>query len=338
MSLPYRLIMAAGVALLSTLPLPAWAAEFTADVNAQAVANFEIGTSKTVFGQLEFVGGLVMVSSDRHFGALSSFRFIDGDAENAGTRFAAVADTGYFITGAIQRDADGKPIGMSPLSFTELRDLKGNISKAKWETDSESLIIEGDKAIIGFERVPRISVYAFDGTSVGEVIETIKQPIPRRELRGNQGFEAIALAPDNGPLGGAVVVLSEGSVDKAGNLLAAVTSGPRGGMFTVVRRDDFKITDADFLPSGNLLLLERSFSMATGVRMRLRQIAVDTIKPGAIVDGDILINASMAYQIDNMEGLDVWQAADGTTRLSMISDDNKSILQRNMYLEFVLRD
>jgi hypothetical protein len=49
-----------------------------------------------------------------------------------------------------------------------------------------------------------------------------------------------------------------------------------------------------------------------------------------------MLEADMRYQIDNMEGLDIWQAPDGTTRLSLVSDDNKSILQRNLYLEFAL--
>ena len=44
----------------------------------------------------------------------------------------------------------------------------------------------------------------------------------------------------------------------------------------------------------------------------------------------------MSYQIDNMEGLDVWRRGDGALIVSIISDDNHSILQRNLYLEFKL--
>ena len=44
----------------------------------------------------------------------------------------------------------------------------------------------------------------------------------------------------------------------------------------------------------------------------------------------------MAYQIDNMEAMDVWQRADGAVMVSLMSDDNHSILQRNLYLEFIL--
>jgi hypothetical protein len=44
----------------------------------------------------------------------------------------------------------------------------------------------------------------------------------------------------------------------------------------------------------------------------------------------------MSYQIDNMEGLDVWRRADGVLMVSIVSDDNQSLLQRNLYLEFRL--
>ena len=46
----------------------------------------------------------------------------------------------------------------------------------------------------------------------------------------------------------------------------------------------------------------------------------------------------MGYQIDNMEGLDVWRAHDGMLMVSLVSDDNHSMLQRNLYLEFILHD
>jgi hypothetical protein len=44
----------------------------------------------------------------------------------------------------------------------------------------------------------------------------------------------------------------------------------------------------------------------------------------------------MSYQIDNMEGMDVWRRDDGALMVSIVSDDNQSLLQRNLYLEFRL--
>jgi hypothetical protein len=55
------------------------------------------------------------------------------------------------------------------------------------------------------------------------------------------------------------------------------------------------------------------------------------------VDGRIIFEANADDQIDNMEGLDAFRAPDGTIHLIMVSDDNHSILQRNLMLEFRLR-
>jgi hypothetical protein len=72
--------------------------------------------------------------------------------------------------------------------------------------------------------------------------------------------------------------------------------------------------------------------------MRLRRIYGEAIARGSVADGPILFQADMAYQIDNMEAMDVWQRSDGALMVSLMSDDNHSILQRNLYLEFILHD
>jgi hypothetical protein len=56
------------------------------------------------------------------------------------------------------------------------------------------------------------------------------------------------------------------------------------------------------------------------------------------VDGEELIVAGMRTQIDNMEGIDAISAPDGTTHLILVSDDNHSLLQRNVMLEFQLNN
>jgi hypothetical protein len=71
--------------------------------------------------------------------------------------------------------------------------------------------------------------------------------------------------------------------------------------------------------------------------VRIVRIAGGDIKPGALVDGKTIFEADAGEQIDNMEGLDAFRAADGSIHLIMVSDDNHSILQRNLMLEFRLR-
>jgi hypothetical protein len=110
------------------------------------------------------------------------------------------------------------------------------------------------------------------------------------------------------------------------------------GSFEIVPHDGFDISSARFLPGGDLILLERRFAPATGIALRIRRIAGETIRLGALVDGDYLLDAGMTSQIDNMEGLAIHVDQAGRTILTLISDDNFSPLQRTLLLQFALTD
>ncbi len=301
------------------------------EVSARPITQFRIGSEEKQFGPLEFVGGLEMTSYSRDFGGLSAFRFLE-----PGGDFIGVADTGFWFFGAIVHDEAGRPSGVTDFRMQQMVDEAGRPIGEKWLVDAEGLAVKDGIATVGFERNHRIARFRIDPEYMKAPFGQLDFLVPARELRMNRGFETVVHAPADSPLKGALVVVSEKSLDKKGNMFAAVLDGPRKGVFTVRRDGDFDITDGAFLPGGDLLLLERSFSMARGVRMRLRRITGDTIGKGLLADGPVLLDADMSYQIDNMEGLDVWQRADGATMVSLISDDNHSILQRNLYLEFIL--
>jgi hypothetical protein len=86
------------------------------------------------------------------------------------------------------------------------------------------------------------------------------------------------------------------------------------------------------------LVLERRFSWARGLAIRIRAVPFTAIKPGALVDGPELFIADMGQQIDNMEGLSVHRDASGALVLTLISDDNFSPLQRTLLLQFTLAE
>ena len=113
--------------------------------------------------------------------------------------------------------------------------------------------------------------------------------IPANELRLNRGFETVTRANPYGQHEGGLVVVSEKSLDKNGNIFAAIIEGPHKGIFTIKRSGDFDITDGAFLPDGDLLLLERSFTVAEGVKMRLRRISGEIVAKGAVADGPIAV-------------------------------------------------
>jgi hypothetical protein len=319
---------------LSFLLVPASAAPLEqVEVHSRPIDTFRIGHADTMFGPLEFVGGLEMTSREADFGALSAFRFT-----TPGGDFVGVADTGFWFYGTVERDAAQRPVGMTGFRMEEMVDEAGKPIRKKWLVDAEGLDVHDGIATVGFEREHRIAQFRIEPGNMKAAFRTLDFLVPRKELRQNRGFETVTRANVDGPLAGALVVVSEKSLDKAGNMFAAILEGPRKGVFTVRRDGDFDITDGEFLANGDLILLERSFSMADGVRMRLRRIAGDTIAPGSVADGPVLLQADMGHQIDNMEALDVWRRADGAEMVSLMSDDNHSILQRNLYLEFILHE
>ena len=319
------------IILLTFLATPAHADAIP--VQAKTITSFQFGSKATRFGPLEFVGGLELSAPVGGFGSFSAFRFI-----KPGSDFVGATDNGSWYFGTVTRDAEQHPTGFADFRMQKMIDRDGRPLGGKLAADAESLAIRGSLAVVGYERQHRVEEYRLNPSDMAGPVRSRDFLIPRWELRQNKGIETLAFAPEGGPLGGALVAVSERSLDKAGNVFAAVLDGPRKGVFAIRRHGEFDITDGAFLPNGDLLLLERSYTMLSGVKMRLRRIEAGSIRPGGIADGPALFTADMGYQIDNMEGMDVWRRPDGALAISLISDDNGSILQRNLYLEFVLHD
>jgi hypothetical protein len=155
-----------------------------------------------------------------------------------------------------------------------------------------------------------------------------------RSLPANKGIEALVFVPKGSALAGTLIAISERGLDASGNLLAFLIGGPSPGGFTVKRTDDFDVSDAALLRGGDLLLLERRFSWTRGLAIRIRRLKLGEIKPGALVDGAVMLEADMGQEIDNMEGLSIHTGAEGESILTLVSDDNFSMLQRTLLLQF----
>jgi hypothetical protein len=152
----------------------------------------------------------------------------------------------------------------------------------------------------------------------------------------NKSLECLAVPPKSSPLAGQLIVVTERSLDAQGNHRSYLINGNRAARFSVKRSDGFDVSDCAILPPADLLLLERSYSPLRGVAMRIRRIPLRLIKPCTLIDGKPLIVADLAYQIDNMEGIAVHRNAAGETILTLVSDDNFFVMQRNLLLQFAL--
>jgi hypothetical protein len=280
---------------------------------------------------LQYRSGLVLTSPHRGFGGLSGIRVVA-----KGERFLALSDQGSWFTGSI-RYSGRAMVGLDDVEAAPMLNAEGRpITEKRLWYDTESLARDGNLVYVGLERVNQIMRFDFSkgGTRArGEVLPT---PPAVRKLPYNKGLEALVFVPKGQPLAGTLIAFSERGLDANENLIAFLIGGPSPGQFSVRRTEKFDISDAVLLASGELLILERKFSWFTGIDIRIRSIPLKSIAPGALVDGPVLFNADLGHEVDNMEGIDAHVTAEGETVLTMISDDNFSLLQRTLLLQFTL--
>jgi len=306
------------------------------EVNARPIPDFEPrDRARTRFGSLQYRSGLVLTSPHRGFGGLSGLRFLDGKGE----RFLALSDQGTWFTGRI-RYTGGKMTGLDDVEAAPILNADSRpITDKRYWYDTESLARDGNVVYVGLERVNQIMRFDLAKGGTRAPGEAIPVPAAIRKLPSNKGLEALVFVPKDmksQPLAGTLIAFSERGLDADGNLVAFLIGGPTPGQFSVRRTEKFDISDAVLLPSGELLILERKFSWFTGVNIRIRAIPLKSIAPGALVDGPALFAADLGHEIDNMEGIDAHVTAEGETVLTLVSDDNFSLLQRTLLLQFTL--
>ena len=303
------------------------------EVAAQPIPFFDThDRSHLRFGSLQYRSGLVLTSKFHGFGGLSGLRL---DAK--GEQFIAISDKGMWFTGRIIYRGDAM-IGLADVEAAPMLGAEGRPLAARGWFDTESIARDGPLVYVGIERVNQIVRFDFgkNGTrSRGEVVAT---PAAVGKLPYNKGLESLVMVPKGLPLGGTLIAISERGLDAGGNLLAFLIGGPTPGQFSIRRSKDFDISDAALLPSGDLLILERKFSLLSGMVVRIRRVSLKSVAPGATVDGPSIFDADLNYEIDNLEGLDGHIGPDGATVLTMVSDDNFSMVQRTLLLQFTLID
>jgi hypothetical protein len=301
------------------------------EVKARPIPSFDPrDRSHLRFGALEYRSGLVLTSSFAGFGGLSGIRL---DAK--GERFIALSDKGSWFTGRILYSGRAMT-GLDEVEAAPMLGADGRPITARGWFDSESIALDGSLVYVGLERVNQVLRFDFSEGFTRAHGEVVPMPAAVKKLPYNKGLEALVFVPKGLPLAGALIAMSERGLDRDGNLVAFLVGGPSPGQFSIRRTEDFDISDATLLASGDLLVLERKFSLLTGIGIRIRRIPLAAIAPGALVDGPAIFDADLGEEIDNMEGIDVHVTADGDTVLTMVSDDNFSPIQRTLLLQFTL--
>ena len=269
---------------------------------------------------LEQVGFLNIDRNEKNYGGFSGLVIQD-----EGSEALILTDKSFFFVLKLQRNDDENLMGYSLIRKGRILSSKGEHLNGR-NTDSESIVIgENSNYYISFESNHRIMMH----TKIeGKGVFIPKHPMFRK-LSVNKGIEALAIdnedrliaIPEKPPLG-----LSEIPIFRLQN-----------NKWEIIKylkiKDDFLVTDAEFLPDGLLLILERKFSWTQGFKTRFRLISLnnfDNRKP-------ITVFTSTANQFDNLEGMALWKDKKGAIRILTVSDDNFHPLQQSEIREFFLK-
>lgn len=305
-------------------------------VDAQPLPGFErFQTSKTRFGKLVWRGGLVLTSPSPFFGGWSGLA-LNPD----GKRFIAVSDSGIFMRGSIDYDGQS-PKGLSDIKIGPQLARDGTTLARDRDRDSEAIAlvsgtVDDGKAYIAFEQNHRIGRFDLDAKGISPIRERLKLPKRAKDMRRNRGFEAMTVLR-GGKRKGAVVAMSERLYDVEGRHTGWIWERGEAKAFNLTDIGNYDITDVAGLPNGDLLVLERRFRWLEGVKSRVRRIAAADLKPGAVLTGEVILDADLNQQIDNFEAMATHTGADGATVLTLVSDNNfNNSLQRTLLVQFTL--
>lgn len=314
--------------LLCLLPLAPAAAQPSLGLQIRPLHLNPEDKNQQSVGRLLWRGGIAVTAEDAAFGGLSDL-MVEADGEG----FTAITDAGHWLRGRLLYNAAGDLTGITATGFDRLKGTDGaTLDRKRWQ-DAESLALLADGSLlIGFERQHRLRRFPAGAGLAGR---PSRFPMPAGLARAgnNAGAEALVALTD-----GRLLVFTEGQPSAVqGTFSVYLWESGKGWTELALRPEGlFRPTGAALLPSGDVILLERRFTVLGGLGMRLRRIPLAAIRPGAVLEGEALGELRPPLTVDNFEGIAAHTAGDGSLRLTLISDDNFSPLQRNLIVQFEL--
>jgi hypothetical protein len=278
-----------------------------------------IALASPVYGdELIYLGRFTWNEDQDYFGGFSGLE-VSADGEN----FTVISDKGRILTGKFSR-TEGVISAVKSSPLTLLKDTKG-VPVARYQIDSEGLAIDNAGGIfVSFESQHRVWKYpAKNGKA-----KALGEHPDFRSFQNNSGLEALAI-DENGLL----YAVPERSGDIAKPFpVYLYKNGAWQQHFSIRRDGPFLPVGADFGPDGRFYLLERDFVWYGGFASRIR--VFDVTEEGFSNEKTLLVTSFGTH--DNLEGIAVWQDANGQTRLTMVSDDNFNLLQQTEFVEYAL--
>lgn len=282
-----------------------------------ALAALGIAAGPVAAQELRSLARFVWAVDDEDFGGFSGLVVAD-----AGRTLWAVSDRGTLWRAEIERDAEGRIIGIGAPWHDRLLDNHGK-PVSGFTSDSEAIAAGPDGGFfIGYESYSRVT-----GLRPPDMRPTPLHAFERFKTEwNNEGFEGLALRSDGSLLavverrdateGGYRTYVGHGNDWRPGPILK---TGPGFGA------SDLAI-DAD----GKLWLLERRLTWLGRFETRVSTCA--DANDGAVDCDPVMLPGSA--DLGNMEGLSLWRDAEGRQFISLISDDNFSVFSSTAIVEY----
>lgn len=276
------------------------------------------------FGSLTLLSAFQLESKDKRFGGLS------GLSVGADGKLYAISDRGYWLSASMQLDSNGALMNLvdwqiAPMLTTTKTPVTGRLR------DAEALAQAQDGSfLVAFEGNHRIWRYNPPPNTFNSTPVSVEIPLAIRRAPSNGGLEGLTLLPD-----GRLLILTEEFANADGSFKGWLIEEGKSAELSYIPADGFRVTDCAALPNGDVLVLERRYTLIAILSARITLVKANTVQPGAKLAGAELLKLEQPLAAENYEGIAIKQTSNGTM-IFIVSDDNYSSFQQTLLLQFLL--
>jgi len=232
----------------------------------------------------------------------------------------ALSDRGYLYTLELKLEAkkikELKLLNAKRLLSKNAKPLEGK------KRDSEGMDILEEGLLISFERLPKVSLFDFNGLR----IKNYELPAPLDNIKNyqskNKALEAVLYHDEFG-----FITVAEAPLKHHDKNLHTLYSHSQRWQLSVSEN----VTAIELLNDGNILVLERGFSLTRGHHILLKKVFIKQCEK-RVCKSEILASfkSEDGWNLDNFEGLTHIK----DNLYLMVSDDNANFFQKCLFVLF----